>query len=810
MDQSSAKTYDNYAIKKYGAELVNSNRWSVLPVEEMEDDNDLDIATRRFTTLTNKLSTEYGIEKTKSGASIKMPGSVARALKKRNALAQKITQLNLAGSEISHTLQKQFSYAQRRYNKVSTQWLQKNEMREIRDTMSDANACDLKKVWARLKAKVRHDNDADPLPTIKDKRGKLCVHKNDILNAIAEHYDDLANADSAESQDAAHWQNVDIITPVAEDMPGMNNDFSWPETLVAIRRMKINTTPGIDGVHVNLLKAMLSQECELQCSLNNPRAHTLEYIRHDLPADELPHSPLTNMGKALFPLLQKSWRSSHVPEQWNKVQVCNLFKSGDPEDMNNYRGISLISVVQKIILSVMAERLQAQCEASCFFVQEQAGFRRGEEAVAQYIAMAEIIRRRSIKGLPTYAVFVDFKKAFDKVSHEALYRILDHMGVRGRFLEYVKSVYRGSIMSVRAGGYTTREFGMKRGTRQGCPLSPILFIIFINFLFKETAHAGVKVPGLAARCPGGKYADDVLALAATSEQAKIFCDRIHAWGVKWGMALGIKKCGVMLIDEENSDEWQIHYNTTTHYATPDGDIPKVYDYKYLGITIDTTIGGEIPGLNELTFVKSQAAKGEKIMAVLRPFLRDPKWPISLKANLIRTLLMSKMLYGSEWVGYKEKNSHPIQTVMTKALRYALGVPIKAKAFDPFTICYELGLPTAQQEQTALRARLSAKLEHSKRLKTWIKTLYDKPLTSKKRSWVSATKTWETTLFHARDHDFPNGPREGFGQIDERPTNFDDYAYVYCAQFLDKVAPIYLARLFPPECPYFGEDDEEQI
>ena len=112
----------------------------------------------------------------------------------------------------------------------------------------------------------------------------------------------------------------------------------------------------------------------------------------------------------------------------------SLFKSGDHTDLKNYRGISLIVVAMKIVTSLLANRISTTMEANNLLVKEQSGFCRHEEAVAQFVALAEIVRRRRLKDHKTFIVFIDLMKAFDKVMHEALMEKLDALGFRGRFL----------------------------------------------------------------------------------------------------------------------------------------------------------------------------------------------------------------------------------------------------------------------------------------------------------------------------------------------------------------------------------------
>lgn len=275
------------------------------------------------------------------------------------------------------------------------------------------------------------------------------------------------------------------------------------------------------------------------------------------------------------------------------------------------------------------------------------------------------------------------------------------MGIRGKFLEQIKSMYQNSRMSIVAGGQNTCFFGMKQGNCQGCPLSPLLFIIFVNYLLKESTAGGVTIPGVSQSCQGDIYADDVIGLEKNCKDAQEFCQKIYTWGQKWGMELGLPKCGVMLLSN-SSEEQEVHASTL--YKCPDGELPKVTEYKYLGIEMEPTLPNDRDANgNEASFVRRQAAKGEKVLNNLQPMFHDPKWPLPVKAALVCTLLMPIMTYGAEWVGYKKLNAIPIQRVVNKAMKLTMGNSSKSTAHEAFTLSYELGLPSIEEEQNALRA-----------------------------------------------------------------------------------------------------------
>jgi len=228
--------------------------------------------------------------------------------------------------------------------------------------------------------------------------------------------------------------------------------------------------------------------------------------------------------------------------------------------MDNYRGITLISCALKALLGLLTERIYEAAQRENMIVPEQGGFRKREEAIAQFLTLSEIVRQRHLENKPMFGIFVDFKKAYDRVHHGALFRVLEHMGIRGRMLNFIKRLYRDNKVRVRTGGYLSDPFDMIRGNRQGCPLSPLLFIIFINGILKECSAGGVKVPSVKKwdwdvpgalprtveeKCEGLIYADDVIALEDSVENAKMVCENLEQWAQKWGMELGIAKCGVI-------------------------------------------------------------------------------------------------------------------------------------------------------------------------------------------------------------------------------------------------------------------------
>ena len=237
--------------------------------------------------------------------------------------------------------------------------------------------------------------------------------------------------------------------------------------------------------------------------------------------------------------IKYSWGNAYVPEEWNAAVVVPVPKKGDLTDRNNYRGIALMSTTMKVLNGIFAKRLMALITRFGLLDPAQVGFINREEAVAQVACLVEILDRRKLKGQETYLCFVDLAKAYDSVPHEALMMKAERFGIHGRALEWLKSIYkRPRVCCRKADGGFSEERPYDRGVRQGDPLSPALFNVYMDDWLNAPLHQlGIEVE-IDTRFGNGSgrerlaalmYADDIVMIAENMGQMRRMANNLSEW-----------------------------------------------------------------------------------------------------------------------------------------------------------------------------------------------------------------------------------------------------------------------------------------
>nr|CAH8838951.1 unnamed protein product [Trichobilharzia regenti] len=187
----------------------------------------------------------------------------------------------------------------------------------------------------------------------------------------------------------------------------------------------------------------------------------------------------------LTPLLHKVWEEGKVPTDWRKGYLAKLPKKGDLRLCKNWRGIMLLSTPSKILSRIILERIKDALDTE--LQPEQAGFRKGKSCSDQIATLRIIIIEQSMEWQSNfYLNFIDFEKAFESVDREVIWKVLKYYGVPQIF-NLIQQLYdNGGTCQVIHNGKISEAFGVNTGVRQGCLLSPIIFLIVMDWIMCQT------------------------------------------------------------------------------------------------------------------------------------------------------------------------------------------------------------------------------------------------------------------------------------------------------------------------------------
>ena len=163
-----------------------------------------------------------------------------------------------------------------------------------------------------------------------------------------------------------------------------------------------------------------------------------------------------------------------VPPSITAATIASLSKKGDTQNLANYRPISLLNCVYEIIADAIQIRISEKVDE---YIQDtQFGFRKNKST-----AQAPFISRRmqdlaEQTGDPTAMLFLDWEKAFDKIDQERMLEALGRLNIPPKTINMIRAIYANPTFQVKIKDESPEVKRQKSGIRQGCPLSPYLFI----------------------------------------------------------------------------------------------------------------------------------------------------------------------------------------------------------------------------------------------------------------------------------------------------------------------------------------------
>ncbi|KAK2167820.1 hypothetical protein NP493_1256g00007 [Ridgeia piscesae] len=308
--------------------------------------------------------------------------------------------------------------------------------KEAEDASAQGNMKQLYEITRKLAGKYKRTDRP-----IKDKNGNVLTSDEDQLKRWREHFEELLNRPPP--------QNPPDIPPAEEVLQINCERPSKAEIEKAIHHMKRGKASGPDKIPAEAIKADIETSTE---------------ILHDL--------------------LWKIWEQEEIPTEWKEGYLVKLPKKGDMQDCKNYREIMLLSVPGKVLNRVILDRLKTGVDAK--LRDHQAGFRKDRSCTDQIAILRIIVEQCMEWDSSLYINFVDYEKAFDSLDRDTLWKLLQHYGIPNKLISLIRNSYEDMACRVIHAGQLTDSFMVKTGVRQGCLLSPLLFLLAIDWIMKKT------------------------------------------------------------------------------------------------------------------------------------------------------------------------------------------------------------------------------------------------------------------------------------------------------------------------------------
>ena len=367
-----------------------------------------------------------------------------------------------------------------------------------------SNQTDPKQWWSLVKQR-QGTVTQERIPPLKTAAGNLVVANQDKAELLATHFSSKMTTEEPNRQ-PPHLprlcdQMLDLLT-VNEDAVARH-----------LRGVSTRKAPGPDNISPFLLK-----HCAEELTL-----------------------PLTR-------IFQQCLHTSTWPTAWKEARVTPVYKKKDKGDPANYRPISLLSAVSKILERIIAEQLTCHLEEHHLISPRQHGFRKGRSASDLLLLLTKAWHDALDAGRPSLVIALDIAGAFDKVWHKGLLAKLQQLGVTGQLLDLFSSYLQGRSLKVVVSGCTSAAHPVEASVPQGSILGPILWNVYFNDLLQSLSLVSA-------------YADDAtLSHSYDRQEAVNVIDAanrhlgdIMAWGKRWQVKFAAEKTQALVISRSQED-----------------------------------------------------------------------------------------------------------------------------------------------------------------------------------------------------------------------------------------------------------------
>ena len=273
----------------------------------------------------------------------------------------------------------------------------------------------------------------------------------------------------------------------------------------------------------------------------------------------------THLQHIMVRIFNYSLSDGRLSTSQGRAVISLLHKKGKKELLNNWRPISLLNTDYKILASVLADRLKLVL-GSCIS-SDQNAYLKGRYIGNNVRLIDDVISYMQRHNKSGIILFLDLEKAFDKVNREFLYRVLEKFEFGDQFINYIKVLYSNAQSCIMNNNWQSVYFPLKRGLRQGCPISALLFLLVIEILAIDLKQCqdikGIDLMGNTetVEVKISQFADDTTIFIADEQSLDIAMAKIDTFCFVAGPSLNMSKSKGFSFGNFNSNKFKdINWN----------------------------------------------------------------------------------------------------------------------------------------------------------------------------------------------------------------------------------------------------------
>uniref|UniRef100_A0A803TVG9 Reverse transcriptase domain-containing protein n=1 Tax=Anolis carolinensis TaxID=28377 RepID=A0A803TVG9_ANOCA len=359
----------------------------------------------------------------------------------------------------------------------------------------------------RLASYLKKKKGRNMVKKLKDENGQIKTKEEDLREIMASYYEKLYANKETEMSEGVVVRKLD-----PQDQIGLNKTITSKEIEEVINNLKPNSSPGPDGFTSNFYKIFQPE--------------------------------ITPNLEILFNEILKN---RTIPETWKRSEIITILKPNkDESDPNSYRPITLCNVDYKIFTKLLANRLTDIIPK--LIGEDQYGFIKNRRLADPIRNILNVINQATREKEKLLLLKLDVYKAFDTVNHHYLQQVCEEYNLGREFCEVIKELYKDNLAQLLINGTRTRIIKINSGTKQGCPLSPILFALAIeplaNFIREDDKIKGFKIARELIKI--NLFADDAMVLMGSPmESIKEVIQTVKKFENLSGLAINIQKSEIL-------------------------------------------------------------------------------------------------------------------------------------------------------------------------------------------------------------------------------------------------------------------------